>query len=186
MAFGTIWGPLDPEEFSWEVKLGEEQELVQIDEQWARVRYEDGTPALTINAEPAHDSTGANVPTTLRVSEGKVITLTVHHRAGNPAAGGAPFTYPVSAGAGYVVGSETPRLIEPAKDAPPSLPLPTCVVPRLTGKSLKASRVQLRQAGCKLGKVRGKWSKTAKVVKQGSAPGAVLGVDAEVGVKIAG
>lgn len=188
MAFGAIQSSSDPEEFSWEVKLGEGQELVQVDEQRAQVRYEDGTPAFTIDARPASDAQGANVPTTLRVSEGNVITLIVHHRAGNPAVGGAPFAYPVSGGTGWTGGFQTfPVLLdEPGSDeAVPPPSIPTCVVPRLTGRSLKATRVQLRQAGCKLGKVRGKRSKSAKVVRQGPAPGTVLAAGAEVGVKIA-
>ena len=46
------------------------------------------------------------MPTSLSVSEEKIVTLTVHHREGNPAAGGAPFDYPVIAGAGWEGGTE--------------------------------------------------------------------------------
>ena len=60
----------------------------------AAVYYtEDERLAFTINAGLAHDAEGSNVPTSLGVSEGNILTLTVHHRAGNPAASGAPFVY---------------------------------------------------------------------------------------------
>ena len=59
-----------------------------------------------------------------------------------------------------------------------------CVVPRLTGKKLKADRKKLRKAGCKLGNVRGEKSKAAKVVKQFRKPGTILPAGAKVGVKV--
>ena len=57
----------------------------------------------------------------------------------------------------------------PVAPAPPSGPPPPvakCVVPRLKGKSLKADRKKLAKAGCKLGKVKGRKSASAKVTKQ--------------------
>lgn len=60
-----------------------------------------------------------------------------------------------------------------------------CVVPRLRGKKLKATRVVLRKAGCKLGAVTGVRAKNAKVVRQSSAPGKVLPRGAAVRVKLA-
>jgi hypothetical protein len=100
MSFPTIHGPSDPEEFSWEVILAEGAYLESVDDQTAEVYYENGHPAFGIDAEPAHDAVGTTVPTSLEVSEGDVITLVVHHRAGNPTAG-APFTYPILEGQGW-------------------------------------------------------------------------------------
>lgn len=60
-----------------------------------------------------------------------------------------------------------------------------CVVPRLKGKKLKATRVALQKAGCKLGAVTGVRAKNAKVVRQSSAPGKVLPRGAAVRVKLA-
>jgi IPT/TIG domain len=59
-----------------------------------------------------------------------------------------------------------------------------CVVPKLKGKKLKADRVALRKAGCKLGKVSGARSKTAKVVRQSAKPGKVLPRGAAVNVRL--
>lgn len=108
MDFATINGPADPEEFSGEVLLEDGQELVAIDDQHAQVYFTEGHhPAFGISVVAAHDADGSNVPTTLSVSEGDVITLTVHHRAGDPLAGGAPFDYPIIAGRGWEGGFQT-------------------------------------------------------------------------------
>jgi hypothetical protein len=116
MEFPAIHSPFDPEEFSWEVHLGAEQELRQLDDQHAAVFYEDGVEAMQITPELAHDATGASVPTSLAVSEPNVLTLIVHHRAGNPAAGGAPFDYPIIAGAGWEGGIPQPIVIKGPPD----------------------------------------------------------------------
>jgi hypothetical protein len=108
MGFPTINGPADPEEFSWEVVLDEGQELESIDDQHAEVYYTQGHhPAFGISAVPAHDADGSNVPTSLSVSESDVITLTVHHRAGDPTKNGVPFDYPINAGSGWEGGYQT-------------------------------------------------------------------------------
>ncbi len=60
-----------------------------------------------------------------------------------------------------------------------------CVVPKLKGKTLKANRVALGKAGCKLGRVSGPRSKRARVVRQSAAPGKVLPRGAAVNVKLA-
>jgi hypothetical protein len=60
-----------------------------------------------------------------------------------------------------------------------------CVVPKLKGKSLRADRKRLKKAGCKLGKVRGDKSKSAKVKKQSAKPGKVLPPGSKVNVKVA-
>lgn len=190
MTFPSIKDPTGPEEFSWEVTLGKGQELLQIDDKHARVIYaEDGVIAVSIDAQLAHDAEGTEVPTSLTVSNGNVLTLTVHHRAGNPAVGGAPFVYPVVAGAGWEGGFETVRVFMPppelAAEKSESTSMPTgCVVPALVDKSLKGDRKRLRKAGCKLGRVWGKRSKAAKVVKQNRQPGELLAPGARVAVTL--
>ena len=209
LAFPTIKSSADPERYSWRVALSPGQELRPIDEETAGVYYEDGTVAMVISAEPAHDANGAAVPTDISISEGEVVTLTVHHRAGNPATAGASFAYPVSAGAGWEGGFSTvivtgPKdetelreerearevreereTLEAAERAEREL-APICVVPRLKGGSVKASRLKLRAAGCDLGEIRGARSKTAKVVRQYPEPGAARTAGAEVAVKLGG
>ena len=194
MGFAAIDGPSDPEEFSWEVILGKNQELESIDDQHAAVYYtgEGHHQAFGITAVPAHDAEGSTVPTSLAVSAGNVITLTVHHRTGNPAAGGAPFVYPVEAGHGWEGGFHTEFVIGPpdeqeirearertARKEQEALErewtnerlLDRCLVPKLNGKSLRAAKKMLRDAKCLLGHVRkrrGATSKTGKIVGQGS------------------
>src|SRR6187402_913526 len=60
MSFHSIQGPDGPEEFSWEVKFGEEEELRAIDDTHAGV-YWVGTEtlAMMITAQLAHDAEGA-------------------------------------------------------------------------------------------------------------------------------
>lgn len=99
--FPEITSSAGPEEFTWEVELKEGQELVSIDEKHAAVYYDGGHIAFSIEATLARDAIGTSVPTSLAVSEGNLITLTVHHRAGNPKAGGAPFDYPIVSGSGW-------------------------------------------------------------------------------------
>jgi hypothetical protein len=186
MNFPAIQGPADPEEYPWEVRLEEGQVLEAADDRHAVVRWEGGQVAFTITAEPAHDASGATVPTTLAVSAGNVVTLTVHHRAGNPAAGGAPFAYPVTAGAGWESGSaavvvQVPPPAGPVVDPAPAL---RCVVPNLLGRSLRGTRRQLRRAHCKPGPVRGQRARGAKVVRQYRPVGKTLPAGTEVGVKL--
>jgi hypothetical protein len=190
--FQSIQGPDGPEEFSWAVKLYEGQELRAIDETQAAVYYASEHLAFQIEAVEAHAADGANVPTTLTVTQPNIITLTVHHRVGNPAAGGAPFDYPVNAGAGWEGGFQPYEI-----DGPPlpvtsmsgvpvaaELPTPLCIVPDLSGRTLKAARRQLRRSHCKLGDVRGERSRGARVVRQFRKPGRELPAGTEVGVKL--
>jgi sugar lactone lactonase YvrE len=107
-AFQSIRDVTAPETFSWNVKLYEGQKLKAIDSKDAEVDFEDGTEAFLISAELAHDAVGKEVPTTLSVSEGHVITLKVEHRA-------AQYVYPVVAGAGWEGGFST-QIVETPKD----------------------------------------------------------------------
>jgi hypothetical protein len=64
-----------------------------------------------------------------------------------------------------------------------------CVVPKLTGKSLNASKKKLKKANCKLGsvkKVEGATAKTGKIVKQNPKPGKVLAPGTKIKVTIGG
>jgi hypothetical protein len=195
MSFREIKGPSDPQDFSWQVILSRDQALEPLDNQTALVFYErDHEPAFTITADPAHDSLGTNVPTTLSVSEGDVITLTVHHRDGNPLAGGAPFAYPVTAGSGWEGGFQTVVVTGPPDEAELRAlrelherearevvsrqeEAEACIVPRLKGKSLKAAKAQLRLAHCRPGALsakRGKRLTSARVIRERPRAGAVL------------
>jgi|GEM_PF-705350 len=98
-AFQAIRSPEAPEDYSWEVKLSEEQTLVSFDASTAEVVYDDGVVSFLITAEEAHDATGRAVPTSLSV-EGNILTLHVEHRGGG-------FVYPVTAGQSFETGYET-------------------------------------------------------------------------------
>lgn len=188
MAFPAIQGSAEPEEFSWEVQLGEDEELRAIDDRHAGVYWVEGEEevlTMTITAQAAHDAEGTTVPTTIAVTEPDIITLTVHHRAGNPLAGGAPFDYPVVAGEGWEGGFQThvAQILVPPPGVQPTQEL-RCQVPDLSGRTLKASRRLLRRSNCKLGPVRGERGKGTKVAKQYRTPGRSLPVGTAVGVKL--
>ena len=61
-----------------------------------------------------------------------------------------------------------------------------CAVPKLAGKKLKPAKKALLKADCKLGKVKGHKSKSAKVAKQNPKPGKILAPGAKVSVKLSG
>lgn len=183
--FPTIQDSSGPEEFPARVELGEEQELRAIDDQSAAVYYDGIHVAFWIQAMPAHDATGASVPTSLAVSEGDIVTLTVHHRAGNPAAGGASFHYPIVEGEGWEGGISTVIVQAPPGEFPPE-PWTGCTVPKLTGYTLRADRRRLRNAGCALGVARGHPAPNGLVFKQHPAPGSMRLLGATVNVRVAG
>ena len=181
MSFPSIQGPEGPEEFFWEVHLYEGQYLQQLDEAHAGVFYEGGHPAFSIAAVSAHAVDGATVPTTLAVTQPNIITLTVHHRDGNPAAGGAPFDYPVIAGSGWEGGFQTHHVEGPPREQ--IAPEPTCVVPDLSNRTLRASRKILHASHCRLGRVRGERSRAVHVITQYRPAGKVLPAWTRVDVK---
>lgn len=209
-AFPTIYGPAEPEEFSWEVTLEDEEELRQIDEKEIGVYYSSGHPAFAIQAEPASDAVGATVPTTIQVTGENIFTLTVHHREGNPAAGGAPFVYPISAGQGWE-GGFVPTEIEGPPDetelreqrereerkereereerqmAEEAAQAKRCRVPALRGATVAGARRRLLRANCRLGAVTrsgGVTRRTGRVVHQTEPAGSSLAQDARVGIKL--
>jgi hypothetical protein len=111
MTFQQIRTTSAPEVYTWKVSMYDDQQLKQIDKLTAEVYEKDEQevlhPAFGIRAEYAHDAEGTAVPTSLAVSAGNLVTLTVHYKAGNPAAGGAPFVLPITAGAGWEGGFVT-------------------------------------------------------------------------------
>jgi hypothetical protein len=201
MQFPEITGPEAPEEYPFHVTLGEEQFLRQVSATEIDVYYAGHQQAFSITAEPAHDAVGATVPTTLDETGPAEVTLTVHHREGNPAAGGASFVYPVSEGSGWtgnfttvVVPMENPfaeaerKVVEanpPATLEPP--PVITCKVPTLRGYSLRGAKNRLRAAHCGIGAVHlaaGATAGKGKVVKQFHPAGTELAAGAPVAVKL--
>ena len=185
MWFPPIQDPSGPEEFSWEVALSPDQELEPIDDRTAGVYYKDGGRAELIEAERAHDVTGTEVPTTLNVTAPNIVTLVVHHRAGNPLAAGAPFQYPVLAGTGYTISYSTAVVTLPPGEFSPE-PWTGCTVPKLTGYTLRVDRRKLKNAGCGLGTVRGHRAAQGLVFKQVPAPGSMRAPGSEVYVRVAG
>jgi hypothetical protein len=204
--FPKILGPESPERYPLRVDLGARQELRQLSPTEAQVVYIDGTEAFAIEVEKAHDAVGASVPTTLEKTGEDVITVTVHHRAGNPSDGGAPFDYPITAGEGWEGGPfqtvivqgpldgaelramRERELIEASPPAPTKpLPVITCKVPALRGYSLRAAKNRLRAAHCAVGAVRlaaGATLGKGKVVKQFHSAGTELAAGAPVAVKL--
>jgi hypothetical protein len=202
MVFGTITGPEAPEEYPFHVGLGEEQELRQISATEVGV-FEYGHLVFTLRAGTASDAEGARVPTTLEQTGNEEVMLTVRYRQGNPAAGWAPFDYPIVSGPGWPGGFQTEIVImknplgeaeESIREAnpPASLedpPAPSCKVPSLRGYSLRGAKNRLRAAHCGIGAVRlaaGATAAKGKVVKQFDPAGLELTAGAPVAVKLAG
>jgi hypothetical protein len=192
--FPNITGPTAPEEYPFQLNdPGPEIEFRQVSEQKVIAEYiEGGNQAWDLEALPATDAVGATVPTTLKLAEGDVLVLTVHFRAGNPAAGGAPFVYPIVEGEGWEGGYRTfsVPLVEPrAAPTEPTTPVPAvqCVVPALDGFNLRATKARLRSHHCKLGRVHlahGATAAKGKVVKQFHVAGTELTPGARVAVKL--
>jgi hypothetical protein len=105
------------------------------------------------------------------------VPVTVTTEAGT-ASSGQPFTY----------SAPTPPAGTSPPPAPPAQPTPECVVPKLTGKKLKAARTSVAKADCKLGKVtkKGAPAKRAKVVKQKPKAGTIRTPRSKVNVVLGG
>jgi hypothetical protein len=209
--FSEIHGLESPERYPLRVDLARRQGLRQVSPTEVQVVYTDGTESFAITAEKARDAEGAGVPTTLEMTGEDEITLTVHHRAGNPAAGGAPFDYPITASEGWEGGqyqtviikgppdetelreiSERERMEREIIEASPAAvveppPVVTCKVPTLRGYSLRGAKNRLRVAHCGVGAVHlaaGATLGEGKVVKQFHAAGTELAAGAPVAVKL--
>lgn len=94
MAFSAIRDITAPTEYSWEVNIGPGEYLQSLDSEHIGLFWGDGTEALLISSQPAHGADGESIATTLSLSEGNVITETVHHRVSG-------VVYPVTAGVGW-------------------------------------------------------------------------------------
>jgi sugar lactone lactonase YvrE len=92
--FQAIRSAAAPEQYSWRVNMEPDQYLKLIDSQHAAVFWVDGPQAMLIRAPDAHGADGKAVATSVSVTEGNVITLTVHHRT-------TGVVYPVVAGIGW-------------------------------------------------------------------------------------
>jgi PASTA domain len=197
-SFPDIQGPTAPEEYPLQyAELGPELTMRQVDDQTIVLEYPKyGVEAGSIKAEPAHAADGAAVPTSVRLSEdeeGFVVTEIVRHRAGNPAAGDAPFVYPVSGGSGWLGGFFTsvvelnePRSTTSAEPTVPAMPTP-CTVPSLHDLSLRAAKARLGAAHCSMGQVRlatGATAAKGEVAKQFRPAGTELAAGTPVAVKL--
>jgi hypothetical protein len=92
-----------------------------------------------------------------------------------PAAVTGPVTVSVTTIAGTATSSQQFTYQDPV--TPPPTLVRTCTVPKLKGKTLKASKRKIRGADCKVGKVtkkKGAKASTGKVVAQNKKPGTVL------------
>lgn len=134
MTFQAIRDDSAPETYSWRMNLDPDQTLKSIDAQHAEVYWSDGTAALGISANAAHDATGATVPTSLALTGGDVITLTVSHRGGR-------YVYPISAGQGweapYIASVESDPDVPNCVYQPPDLRAYLCSAP--SGSSVAAA-----------------------------------------------
>lgn len=85
--------------------------------------------------------------------------------------------------------------VAPALPATPALPAPpqpeplqeSCTVPRLIGRTLTKARKRLREAKCRLGKVRragGVTARNGNVMKQTPKPGRVVATGTKVNIKL--
>ena len=190
----VITGPTAPEEYPVQYEnLLSGVRFRQVTDRLIAVEYFGRETTGKIEAVPAYAADGTAVATSVRLSEnekGYVVTMIVHHRAGNPAAGGAPYVYPIQGsaqtGGSFAAAVEvkpTPAAAEPTAPAPS----PPCKVPALRGLSLKAAKARLRAAHFTLGTVRLEAPTTArngKVVKQFRAAGTQLPANAHVSVKL--
>lgn len=150
------------------------------------------------------ERTGISIGGSAALLGENVVTLTVHHREGNPAAGGAPFAYPVNEGVGWEGGFQTVVVMGPpdekelreqrkrqeqaAREEREAAGLAKqCHVPALHGATLAGARKRLRRANCRLGaivKLHGVSAKVGRVAEQTETAGSSLAPGAKVGVRL--
>jgi DNA-binding beta-propeller fold protein YncE len=120
--FQDIRSTLAPEHYAFEISsYSSELELRQVSPQVITAFYKDGGwSAFTLEAEPAHDADGNEVPTHLTLNGPLLVTLTVEHR-GIAAETGEPFVYPVIGGTGWHGGWGSGK-VEEYEPPPPSEP----------------------------------------------------------------
>lgn len=197
-SYPTIETASDPETYSWRVELEAGQTLVAVSDERAVIRRGSEDEG-DIVAPTAHDADGELVPTSIAVSEGDVLTLTVRHHE-------AEYAYPITLERPWLIISQEstePVQIPVAEDTgtpnpyvsnyvyppfePNFTPKPACEVPKLAGLGRHAAAAKLRAEHCKLGKVRlarGATAAKGKVVKQSHAAGAGLAPGAPVAIKL--
>jgi sugar lactone lactonase YvrE len=113
MAFQAIRDKTGPETYSWQVNLGADEYLKQMDPQHIGVYWGDGTLAMLISAQLAHGADGEAVETSISITGDAVVTQTVHHRVEG-------IVYPVVAGVGWDGGFHTSagEVTEPSSEYP--------------------------------------------------------------------
>jgi NHL repeat-containing protein len=107
-SFQAIRSDSSPTKYSWTVHLYDGETLKAVNDAQAEVSYEDGKLAFLITAEPAHDATGKEVPTSIEVS-GNVLTLNVEFHDGG-------FVFPIVAGAGWETAYKVPVVVQGPED----------------------------------------------------------------------
>jgi hypothetical protein len=131
----------------------------------------EGATAVTFGSATAAVSSDSETQiTAVTPANGSATSVPVSVTTVAGIATGSSFTY---------VAPPAPPVVAPVVTRHPS----RCVVPNLKGKKLKAAKKALSKAKCKAGsvtKLAGATSKTGKVVKQGSKPGAKLAAGAKV------
>ncbi len=157
----------------------------------------DFLPAPTVSGfSPAAGS--ATAPTPVTITGSNLLEVSRVDFGGTPASfqPGADSTLQVVAPPG-AAGSSVPVTVVTAAGGAtahlafsyPAAPAsaPTCTVPKLSHRKLRAAKKGIRGADCKLGKVRKKKGVTAKsgrVVKQSPKPGSVVAVGTKVTLKL--
>lgn len=134
---------------------------------------------------------GADFKGVTAVSFGaKAATFTVRSEgqiAATAPAASVPGPVPVTVTTNAGTGSAQTFTYQAPTPAPIGAPAATCTVPKLKGRSLKASKLQIRAADCKVGSVAKKKSgkaKRGKVIGQSARPGTVLPAGAVVKVTL--
>jgi hypothetical protein len=201
-SFPEITEAASPEQYAYRVEVPAGDYLEQISETLVEISDGGHELGIPLYADPAHDGRGYTVPTTLSATGPDEVTLTVHHLAGNPNAGWAPFSYPIQPGMGSPYGfptivvqmlnpnraaeEEAIRAANPAAEpAPP--PTVDCHVPNLVGLSRREAAGKLRGAHCALGEVRiarGSSAAHGKVVRQFETSGRHLAAGSSVAIKL--
>jgi hypothetical protein len=132
-SFPEIRDASAPEQYAFSMELSPQLHLEQIDERTVGVFYSDGFQSFVLDAGLAHAADGATVPTSLAMTGPEEVTLTVHYKAGNPAAGGAPFALPIIGGKGWEGGYRTTTVElnepKPPPAAAPQSPPPPAAAP---------------------------------------------------------
>ena len=148
-----------------------------------------GRHALTVTKAGTGEGTVTSTPTAISCGavcsanfpNGSSVTLTA-----TTIGGGSIFSGWSGAGCSGTASCTVPMNAAQSVTATFMGPPPTihCIVPKLKGKKLKAAKTAVLKAECKLGKVKGKKSNSARVKTQKPKPGTVLSVGSRVNVTV--